>query len=102
MAAAGRKDALLGRVEMLCVGLDGRSIEARVRGNRPLPYRVEVAIRESVLATRCTCSEGTTACRHAVAALEALRFPLTSLPHPEQRRPAGRPGRGRGCGRSSP
>mgnify|MGYP000178634643 CR=1 FL=1 len=33
-AAAGRKEALLGRVEMLRLAADGRAITARVRGNR--------------------------------------------------------------------
>ena len=42
IAQGGRRDALLGRVEALRLSLDGRSIEARVRGNRPLPYSVEV------------------------------------------------------------
>jgi len=76
-AASGRKDALLGRVERLHLAIDGRSLEARVRGNRPLPYRVEVRIDRENLKSDCTCAhESPSVCRHAVAALEALRFPL--------------------------
>jgi superfamily II DNA or RNA helicase len=100
IARVGRKDALLGRVELLLLASDGRSIEARVRGNRPLPYRVFVGLDGDRLTHRCTCdrTDGT-ACRHAVAALEALRFPLTAVPSgpgQKRRRGGGRHRRGQG------
>jgi len=79
VARGGRRDALLGRVEALQLSMDGRTIEARVRGNRPLPYRVSVAREDGHVASRCTCSrEAPGPCRHAVAALEALRFPAST------------------------
>ena len=96
IARGGRGDALLGRVEMLRVSLDGGAIEARVRGNRPLPYQVQVRVDDGRPVARCTCSrEAPTPCRHAVAALEALRFPLPSAAGGARsdRRP--RKGRGR-------
>ncbi len=102
IAQSGRREALLGRVELLRMAADGRSIEGRVRGNRPLPYQVRVAVSEGRLISRCTCArESLPACKHAIAALEALRFPLSALPPDgsgmkKRRRPAGRPGRGRG------
>jgi superfamily II DNA or RNA helicase len=81
---------------------DGRSIEARVRGNRPLPYQVQVRTSRGTLMASCTCAKQMRpACKHAVAALEALRFPLSELPRDmkgmrRKRRSAGRPGRGKG------
>jgi len=100
IAKGGRRDALLGRVESLHLSLDGASIEARVRGNRPLPYRVRVRAGKSGPVAVCTCSRETPGpCRHAVAVLEALRFPV-SVPRggpPPRRRGPGRrrPGKGR-------
>jgi superfamily II DNA or RNA helicase len=95
IARGGREDALLGRVEALRLSLDGRTIEARVRGNRPLPYGVIVERGESRTVARCTCSrEAPGPCRHAVAALEALRFPA-SRAEGARRRP-GRVSAGRG------
>ena len=100
IASSGRREALLGRVELLRMAADGRSIEARVRGNRPLPYQVHVRTSEAGLLSSCTCAKETRpACKHAVAALEALRFPLSAAPRDlpgRKRRPAGRPGRGKG------
>jgi superfamily II DNA or RNA helicase len=94
-ARVGRKDALLGRVEALRLALNGRSLEARVRGNRPLPYRVTVKLEGARILARCTCSgEVTGPCRHAVAALEALRFPTLSRGTGRQR--TGRQSAGRG------
>jgi superfamily II DNA or RNA helicase len=76
IAKGGRQDALLGRVEALRLSLDGASVEARVRGNRPLPYTVMVAVASGSIDADCTCSrEAPGPCRHAVAAIEALRFP---------------------------
>ena len=102
IAVGGRKDALLGKVERLQVALDGRSIEGRVRGNRPLPYRVEVRAGEGAPTVECTCAgDSSRPCRHAVAALEVLRFPQ---PSPSMATPGslpragavGRAARGRG------
>jgi hypothetical protein len=95
IARGGRKDALLGRVEALRLSLNGRAIEARVRGNRPLPYSVTVRLDGSETEARCTCSSETPGpCRHAVAALEALRFPAS--PGGGARRRTGRVSSGRG------
>ncbi len=94
VARGGRQDALLGRVEALQLSLDGRTIDARVRGNRPLPYRVAVEVGSSGTAAHCTCSlENPGPCRHAVAAVEALRFPV---PARGGRRRPGRAAAGRG------
>ena len=94
VARAGRDDALLGRVESLHLALDGRVLEALVRGNRPLPYRVQVDVQELRAATSCTCSrEQAGPCRHAVAAVEALRFPARRA---RAARRAGRVAAGRG------
>jgi superfamily II DNA or RNA helicase len=95
IALGGRRDALLGRVESLRLSLDGRTVEARVRGNRPLPYRVAVTVGESGPRADCTCSSKLPGpCRHAVAALEALRFPPSASGG--GRRRAGRVAAGRG------
>ncbi len=76
VARGGRRDALLGRVEALRLSLDGRAMEARVRGSRPLPYHVVVRAAEPRPAARCSCSpESSAPCRHAVAVIEAFRFP---------------------------
>jgi len=99
IAHGGRRDALLGRVELLRLSSDRRSIEARVRGNRPLPYRVSVVIGEQGPTARCSCSGVLQApCRHAIAAMETLRFPLPDAPGPGavRRRSAGRVAAGRG------
>ena len=90
IARVGRRDALLGRVETLRLSVDGRAVEARVRGNRPLPYRTQVTADAEGLSTSCTCSRaGAGPCRHAVAAVETLRFPRS-----EPRRTGGRRNRG--------
>jgi len=101
VAHAGRNYALLGRVLALRVSPDGEVVEARVRGNRAVPYGVVVRMDDGVLIGECTCSQdGATSCRHAVAALEALRFPLVAA---RAERGAGRRGasgrRARGQGR---
>jgi superfamily II DNA or RNA helicase len=81
IAASGRREALLGRVEFLRLAPSGRLLEARVRGNRPTPYRARVWIEGERMVSRCTCArESRPACKHAVAALEALRFPLSTVP----------------------
>ena len=100
IAQGGRRDALLGRVEALRLSLDGSSIEARVRGNRPLPYSVEVRTSADSISSHCTCSrEAPGPCRHAVAALETLRFPAPAAGASvgvRKRRGAGPVGPGRG------
>lgn len=87
VAGGGRKMALLGRVELLRLAPGGDSLEARVRGNRPLPYQVEVALDRGTLTSSCTCARDYAACKHAVAALEALRFPMApaaASPRPQR------------------
>jgi hypothetical protein len=101
LASTGRKYALLGRVEQLRVTTDGSAVLAQVRGNRSVPHSVEVRVRGEGLCHTCTCSqEDGSPCRHAVAALEVLRFPLTSPAAGEtngrRRRQSGRRGRGEG------
>ena len=77
----GRRDALLGRVEWLRLTPDGSAIDARVRGHRTVPYTVTVRFRAGKLHSECTCPEGAKpACKHAVAAVETLRFPLREAP----------------------
>ncbi len=80
VARTGRKYALMSRVESLHLSADGTVLEARVRGSRPTPYRVEVTARGRFLLGRCTCPfDYGPACKHAVAAVEALRFPRTAV-----------------------
>jgi SNF2 domain-containing protein/helicase-like protein/SWIM zinc finger len=100
IAATGRRDALLGRVEYLRLGASGRWLEGGVRGTRPRPYRVQIWVERDELATRCTCAaEPRRVCRHAVATLEALRFPLSAVPRPSgERRVRGRGVRRPGVG----
>ena len=84
----GRKDALLGRVERLQLADEGRSVVARVRGERPTPHQIQVWIDERGLTSRCDCSAPHGApCRHAVAAVEALRFPLQHVADGKARQP---------------
>ncbi len=76
VARAGRRYALMSRVLSLKLNAEGNILLARVRGSGPAPYRVEVAAREGFLASRCTCLvDWSPVCKHAVAAVEALRFP---------------------------
>jgi len=94
---AGRRHALLGRVERLRLAPNGKLLEARVRGHGPVPYRVEVWVDGDLLSSRCTCPEAASpVCKHAVAAIEALRFPLVPPPAgAKRRRGPQRQGRGR-------
>ncbi len=102
VARSGRKYALLGRVERLRLSTDGKLLQADVRGDRPAPYEVAVQVADGTdPESRCTCDDETgRPCRHVVAALEALRFPLPSLAQSSasarRRRYAGRLARGRG------
>jgi len=95
IAASGRREALLGRVEFLRLSPSGRLLEARVRGNRPTPYWTRVWVEGDQMISRCTCArESRPACKHAVAALEALRFPLSAVPRQGRGRSAfGQPAR---------
>ncbi|HXV75140.1 MAG TPA: DEAD/DEAH box helicase [Candidatus Polarisedimenticolaceae bacterium] len=78
-AASGRREALLGRVSFLRLAPSGRLIEAKVRGNRTAPYHVQVWVEDERIHTRCTCAGGArSGCKHAVAALETMRFPLSA------------------------
>jgi uncharacterized Zn finger protein len=48
----------------------------------PTPYRVAVSVAGDVLESQCECSyEGGPVCKHAVAAVEALRFPRPAVVH---------------------
>ena len=86
VARTGRKYALLGRVESLRLTPEGTGVMAEVRGNRSAPHAVEIAVRSGVVKHVCTCSqEDGQACRHAVAALEALRFPMTAATEDDAR-----------------
>ena len=95
----GRRAALLGRVEWLRLTPDGGGLEARVRDNRATPYVVNVRCIGAGLNSECTCPDGAApGCKHAVAAVEALRFPLREAP----RAGDGRVRRGARKGGSSP
>jgi len=101
VAHAGHESALLGKVESLRLADDGRSVEARVRDQGPTPYRVAVSVEEGSLGSQCECPfEGGPVCKHAVAAIEALRFPRPPVVHvagsQRRARRAGRLARGQG------
>ena len=100
VAQTGRNYALLGRVVALRVSPEGDTVEARVRGNRAVPHAVVIRIETDVPSSECTCSQdGANACRHAVAALEALRFPLADSARERggvRRNASGRRARGQG------
>ena len=101
VARGGRETALLGRVQSLRLGADGRHLEARVRDAGPAPYVVEVEVVGGLLASRCTCPfDWGPVCKHAVAAVEALRFPRIAPPilagGKRAPRRGGRTARGRG------
>jgi superfamily II DNA or RNA helicase len=101
IAQGGRECALLGRVVSLRLSPEGKIVDARVRDSGPTPHLVEVAVHGGLLVSRCTCPfDVGPACKHAVAAVEALRFPRPALsrgrnPRRMPRR-AGRLPRGRG------
>ena len=95
VAHAGRESALLGRVEALRLAADGLTVEARVRDTGPNPYRVSISRRGDRFEALCECAyEAGPACKHAVATVEALRFP-----RPDAQRIAGVRGKGRRAGR---
>jgi len=101
IAQAGHESALLGKVEALRLAADGRSVEGKVRDQGPTPYRVAVSVGDGELESRCECPyEGGPVCKHAVAALEALRFPRPAVVHvagsQKRARRAGRLARGQG------
>jgi len=102
IAHAGHEAALLGKVETMRLDADGRAVEAKVRDQGPIPYRVRVEIGpDGDLASQCECPfEGGPACKHAIAMLEALRFPRPAVLHvagsQKRARRAGRLARGQG------
>ncbi|HJQ97859.1 MAG TPA: SNF2-related protein [Candidatus Polarisedimenticolaceae bacterium] len=102
IAHAGHEAALLGKVETMRLAPDGRAVEAKVRDQGPMPYRVRVELSEAgELSSRCECPfEGGPACKHAIAMLEALRFPRPAVLHvagsQKRARRAGRLARGQG------
>jgi superfamily II DNA or RNA helicase len=102
IAHAGHESALLGKVESLRLAGDGRAVEAKVRDQGPTPYRVAVSLAtDGALVSSCECPfEGGPVCKHAVAALEALRFPRPAVLHvvgsQKRARRAGRLARGQG------
>jgi superfamily II DNA or RNA helicase len=101
IAQAGHDGALLGKVEAMRLAADGRSVEGKVRDQGPIPYRVTVAVESGELVSRCECPyEGGPVCKHAVATLEALRFPRPAVMHvagsQKRARRAGRLARGQG------
>ena len=101
VAHAGHESALLGKVEALRLAADGRSVEGKVRDHGPTPYRVAVHVDGGGLESHCECPyEGGPVCKHAVAALEALRFPRPAVVHvagsQKRARRAGRLARGQG------
>ena len=98
---AGHESALLGKVESLRLASDGRSLEAKVRDQGPTPYKVGVAVLDGGLSSRCECPyQGGPVCKHAVAAIEALRFPRPAVMQvagsQKRARRAGRLARGQG------
>jgi superfamily II DNA or RNA helicase len=101
VAHAGHESALLGKVEALRLAADGRSVEGKVRDQGPIPYRVAVFVDDGELDSRCECPyESGPVCKHAVAAVEALRFPRPAVVHvagsQKRARRAGRLARGQG------
>jgi superfamily II DNA or RNA helicase len=101
VAHAGRDLALLGKVVALRLVAGGRSIEARVRDVGPHAHRVMVTASGEDPTAHCTCPyEEGPACKHAVAALEVLRFPRpivkTAAGRRAKPRRAGRLARGQG------
>jgi len=101
VAHAGHESALLGKVEALRLAADGRSVEGKVRDQGPTPYRVAVSANGDGLTSQCECPyEGGPVCKHAVAILEALRFPRPAVVHvagsQKRTRRAGRLARGQG------
>ena len=101
IAHAGHESALLGKVASLRLAADGRSVEGRVRDQGPTPYRVTVAIADGGVDARCECPyEEGPVCKHAVATVEALRFPRPALIQvagsQRRARRAGRLARGQG------
>ncbi|HEX4823680.1 MAG TPA: SNF2-related protein [Candidatus Polarisedimenticolaceae bacterium] len=101
IAHAGHESALLGKVASLRLAADGRSVEGKVRDQGPTPYRVSVALVDESLEARCECPyEEGPVCKHAVAVIEALRFPRPALVQvagsQRRARRAGRLARGQG------
>lgn len=101
VAHAGHDLALLGKVVSLRLADEGATLQARVKDSGPHPYTVAIHAIDDGYAASCTCSwEEGPVCKHAVAAVEALRFPRPDVAHvPGGRakpRRAGRLARGQG------
>jgi superfamily II DNA or RNA helicase len=100
VARGGRRSALLGQVEALRLVADGATVEASVRDTGRSAHDVRVTVIDGRLSSRCTCDHEATPCKHAVATVEALRFPrpeLTQVAAAKRgARRAGRTARGRG------
>lgn len=101
IAHAGHESALLGKVGSLRLAADGRSVEGKVRDQGPTPYRVTVGFAGEEIEARCECPyEEGPVCKHAVATIEALRFPRPALVQvagsQRRARRAGRLARGQG------
>ena len=80
VAQGGRRLALLGKVDKVRLGADGRTIEGQVRGTGPYAYRVDIAVEGGALVSACSCGDQEHAvCVHAVALLQAVRFPPPTL-----------------------
>ena len=80
VAQGGRKLALLGKVDKVRLGADGRTVEGQVRGTGPYAYRVDIAVEAGALVSACSCGDQEHAvCVHAVALLQAVRFPPPTL-----------------------
>lgn len=79
----------------------GGAVEADVRDSGRSPHHVSVRVRDGVLDSRCSCATGDLEpCQHAVAAVEAVRFPRPVIEELKGRarsgRRAGRTPRGAG------
>src|SRR5512145_1298400 len=74
VAQGGRRLALLGKVDKVRLGADGRTIEGQVRGTGPYAYRVDIAVEGGALVSACSCGDQEhPVCVHAVALLQAVR-----------------------------
>jgi superfamily II DNA or RNA helicase len=97
VARGGRRSALLGRVESLRLVSEGRGVEAYVRDVGPNPHAVSVRVHDGTLVGQCSCAQDDDRpCKHAVAAVEALRFPRPAVRTAAKLRRAGRTAQGSG------
>ena len=101
VAHAGHDLALLGKVVSLRLADEGATLQARVKDSGPHPSTVAIHAIDDGYAASCTCPwEEGPVCKHAVAAVEALRFPRPDVAHAvgvrAKPRRAGRLARGQG------